>query len=94
MGARGPKAVALTLTDEERGQLEQWSRRRTTSQALAVRSRIELAAAEGESNQAIAEKLRVSRPTVTRWRRRFAEARLDGLLDEPRPGRDCPIFCV
>src|SRR5215210_2043870 len=87
MSARGPKAVAITLTDEERGQLEQWSRRRTTSQALAVRSRIVLAAAEGQSNQAIAEKVRVSRPTVTRWRRRFAEARLNGLLDEPRPGR-------
>src|SRR5215210_3429245 len=87
MSARGPKAVAITLSDEERGQLERWSRRRTTAQSLAVRSRIVLAAAEGESNQAISAKLRVSRPTVTRWRRRFAEARLDGLLDEPLPGR-------
>jgi transposase len=87
MSARGPKAVVITLSEGERGQLEQWSRRRTTAQALAVRSRIVLAAAEGESNQAIAERLRVSRPTVTRWRRRFAEGRVDGLLDEPRPGR-------
>jgi transposase len=82
-----PTAVAIELSDDERVRLESWSRRRTTAQALALRSRIVLAAAEGLSNGEIAERLGVSRPTVTKWRNRFAELRLDGLLDEPRPGR-------
>ena len=46
-----------------------------------------LAAADGVTNTEIAERVGVSRPTVTKWRRRFAEHRLDGLVDEPRPGR-------
>ena len=52
-----------------------------------MRSRIVLAAAGGGSNTEIAARLGVSRPTVTTWRNRFAERRLDGLVDEPRPGR-------
>jgi transposase len=75
------------LSDDERTRLEAWSRRRSTAQALALRSRIVLAAAEGLANGEIAERERVSRPTVTKWRNRFAERRLEGLLDEPRPGR-------
>src|SRR2546429_2253184 len=82
-----PTAAAIELTDEERAVLEGWVRRRTSAQALAVRARIVLAAAEGDTNTEIAERLCVSRPTVTRWRRRFAERGLDGLTDEPRPGR-------
>src|SRR5436309_9987380 len=82
-----PTAVAIEVTDEERGRLEAWSRRRNTAQALALRSRIVLAAADGAANYEIAERLGISRPTVTKWRNRFAERRLDGLLDEPRPGR-------
>jgi transposase len=82
-----PKAVELVLSGEEREQLESWSRRRTSAQALAVRSRIVLAAAEGLTNSQIAERLGVSRTTVWLWRARFAEDRLDGLVDEPRPGR-------
>jgi transposase len=82
-----PIAVAIELSEDERERLESWSRRRTTAQALALRSRIVLAAADGLSNCEVAERLGVSRPTVTKWRRRFAELRLDGLLDEPRPGR-------
>ena len=62
-------------------------RRRKTAQALALRARIVLAAAGHLTNQEIAELEGVSRPTVTKWRNRFAAKRLEGLLDEPRPGR-------
>src|SRR4051795_9583446 len=82
-----PTAAAVQLSDEERACLEAWSRRRKTAQALALRSRIVLAAAEGAANYEIAERFGISRPTVTKWRNRFAERRLEGLLDEPRPGR-------
>ncbi len=77
----------MSLSDDERARLESWSRRRTTAQALALRSRIVLAAADGLSNSEIAEQLGISRPTVTKWRNRFGQSRLEGLLDEPRPGR-------
>src|SRR5919107_543168 len=80
-------AVQITLSGEERAQLEAWARRRTTAQALAQRSRIVLAAADGLKNTQIAERLGVGRPMVTKWRNRFAEHRLEGLVDEPRPGR-------
>jgi transposase len=82
-----PIAVVIELRDEERAALEGWARRPTSAQALAMRSRIVLAAAEGDSNSVIARRLAISRPTVMKWRSRFAEYRLDGLLDEPRPGR-------
>jgi transposase len=82
-----PAAVTIELSDDERAQLEAWTRRRTSAQALAQRSRIVLLAAEGLTNTAIAERLGVGRPMVTKWRSRFAELRLDGLTDEPRPGR-------
>ena len=82
-----PAAVAIELSADERALLESWVRRRTSAQALALRSRIVLAAAEGLTNLQIAERVGVSRPTVTKWRNRFAEQRLDGLTDEPRPGR-------
>jgi transposase len=83
----GPIAVQIVLSAEEREQLESWTRRRTSAQALALRSRIVLSAADGLKNSEICERLGVSRPTVTKWRNRFAVDRLDGLLDEPRPGR-------
>ncbi|MCA1679283.1 MAG: IS630 family transposase [Actinobacteria bacterium] len=82
-----PVAVAIELSDEERTELEAWTRRRTSAQALAQRSRIVLLAAEGLKNTEIADRLEISRATVAIWRSRFAEHRLDGLLDEPRPGR-------
>src|SRR3954454_12105538 len=82
-----PAAVAIELSVDERAVLESWVRRRTSAQALALRSRIVLAAAEGWTKEQIAEQVGVSRPTVTKWRNRFAEQRLDGLNDEPRPGR-------
>src|SRR3954469_13151409 len=82
-----PQAVELVLSDEERAQLEAWARRRKSAQALAQRSRIVLAAAEGLPNTEIARRLGVHRSVATRWRNRFALDRLAGLLDEPRPGR-------
>jgi len=82
-----PSAVVIELTDEERSVLESWTRRHTSAQALALRARIVLAAARSLTNGEIAESLGVSRPTVTKWRNRFAQQRLEGLLDEPRPGR-------
>jgi transposase len=77
----------LLLSDEERGQLEAWARRPKSAQALAQRSRIVLAAAEGLKNTEIAQRLGITRGMAAKWRSRFAEDRLDGLLDEPRPGR-------
>jgi transposase len=82
----GPKLPELALTDEERTTLERWARRRTSSQALALRCRVVLACAEGASNAAVATRVGISRPTVTKWRARFVARRLEGLADEPRPG--------
>ena len=91
MTGRGrPKAV-LTLTDAERKQLTRWARRRKSTQALALRARIVLACAEGLSNKEVAARERVSQPTVGKWRARFVEARLDGLVDDPRPGRPTSV---
>lgn len=86
-GRRGPQAVEVTLSDAERKTLEAWARRRSSAQALATRARIVLGAASGESNTALAEQLGLTRPTVAKWRARFVRDRVDGLLDEPRPGR-------
>ena len=89
--ARGPKAVALTLTDEERAALESMVRRRSVGQALAQRARIVLACAEpGATNAGAARDLGVSRPSETTWRARFVAHRLDGLVDVPRPRAPCP----
>ena len=82
-----PTAVQITLSDDERSVLVSWTSRRKTAQALALRARIVLAAAGQLTNAEIAALEGVSRPTVTKWRNRFAARRLEGLLDEPRPGR-------
>ena len=81
-----PKAV-LELTDDEREQLVWWERRREASQALALRSRIVLKCAAGLANKEVAEAVGVTPTTVGKWRSRFCELRLDGLSDDPRPGR-------
>ena len=80
-----PKA-ALTMSVEERETLKRWARRPKTAQALALRARILLRCAEGVDNGAVAAEMGITGQTVGKWRSRFIEKRLEGLLDEPRPG--------
>jgi transposase len=82
-----PKLEPVILTDGERQVLTGWARRRKTAQALALRSRIVLACADGSSVSAVAAELGTSRTTAGKWRSRFLQSRLEGLNDEPRPGR-------
>jgi len=81
-----PKAL-LELTSDEKEQLERWVRRRKSAQGLALRSQIVLSCATGLTNKEVAAQLGVSMPTVGKWRSRFIDSRLDGLVDEPRSGR-------
>jgi len=82
----GRRAVAVMLAEAERTELQALAARRSTAQAMALRARIVLACAEGTQNQDVAAKLGVCEQTVSKWRRRFADARMEGLRDEPRPG--------
>jgi transposase len=79
--------VQIEVSEQERAQLESWARRRSSAQALAQRSRVVLLASQGLNNTEIAARLGVHRAMVRKWRSRFAELRLDGLIDEPRPGK-------
>src|SRR6202046_5143922 len=84
---RGRKLPVFSLTDEDRETLRGGSGRRKTAQALALRSRIVVRAAEGRSAAWIAAELKVCPATVRKWWHRFGEAGVGGLLDEPRPGQ-------
>lgn len=83
---RGPKPTTITLTDDEHAKLTDWANRPTSAQRLAIRARVVLRAADGQTNTGIATHLRLTLPTVRKWRERFAVRRLEGLTDEPRPG--------
>jgi transposase len=87
MARTGRPKAELVLSDDEREQLVRWSRRAKSSQALALRSKIVLACAEGVDNKTVANRLGCAPATVGKWRARFVADRLDGLTDEPRPGR-------
>ena len=88
MPRTGRPKIELVLTDDEREQLTRWARRAKSSQALALRSRIVFGCGEGLDNKSVAGRVGCSPNTVGRWRARFRQDRLDGLVDEPRPG--CP----
>jgi transposase len=76
----------LSVTGEERAALTRWSRRPKSPHSIAQRARIVLLAADGLSNVAVADKVGVNQATVVKWRTRFLARRLDGLVDESRPG--------
>ena len=83
---RGRQLAQLRVSPTERESLESWTRRAKTGQALAQRARIILESATGKSNTEVASRLRITKQMVGKWRTRFLQKGLDGLLDEPRPG--------
>ena len=85
MSRRSP--FVIELTDNERRQLESLDRRGTAEHRMVTRARIVLAAADGEENLSIAERLGIAPNTVIKWRKRFFEEGIDGLADRKRSGR-------
>ncbi len=82
----GRPIPVLRLSEAERETLQNWARRPKSAQALALRARIVLRCAEGVTNTEVARQMGVRKATAGKWRQRFVDRRLDGLLDEPRPG--------
>jgi transposase len=88
-------APALPVSRADREWLEVLVRSGKTPQRVALRAWVVLGAADGRSNHALARDLGLSRPTLLRWRQRYAEAGVAGLLkDAPRPGRKKRIRAV
>jgi transposase len=81
------KLPVPAVTPAQQEILQQWVRRPTSAQALALRARIVLRLGEGHSSTAVAQQLQVHIQTVSKWRERFVARGVDGLLDEPRPGQ-------
>ena len=77
----------ILLTGEERDALQTTARKYTSSYIDVIRAKIILYAAEGLENKEIALRLDTSRQIVSKWRKRFFEQRLEGLVEEPRCGR-------
>ena len=77
----------ITLTSKERNYLSSLARKYTAPYRNVIRAQVILLAAEGMENKGIGEKLNLPRKTVSKWRKRFFERRLEGLEDEPRGGR-------
>ena len=82
----GRPSPELIRSKEEREALDNWVRRPKSAQALALRARMVLRCADGMTNTLVAAKVGVRKATVGKWRQRFVDRRLDGLLDELRPG--------
>ena len=77
----------IELSDDDRRVLQTIVRKRTAGHRVVLRARIVLAAAEGEENLSIADRLEVAPNTVIKWRKRFFEEGIDGLADRKRSGR-------
>jgi putative transposase len=82
----GRPTIPINLHDDERAELEAWTRQHKASQSLVLRARIILLCDEGLNNTQIASQLNIAIHTAGRWRRRFAQKRIDGLADAPRSG--------
>jgi transposase len=82
----GRPTARVKLTEYEREALQNWARRPKSAQGLALRARMVLLCAEERTNTEVAAALGVTKQTVGKWRKRFLQKRLDGLVDEPRPG--------
>jgi putative transposase len=72
----GRPKLELLLTDEERSQLQSFARSRSLPAALSMRARIVLSSADGQPNNAIAERLELNKATVGKWRARFIVRRI------------------